>query len=272
MLMLRENEDDDDWDHLHELDPIESSSSWTEPINLLAQQGPLLNQHDGGQKISDAITYGPRFCQLFQDYSSTLPVPVNTDRHLMSLYLEHLVPFCNWARQNDAQIASIRTTLLENEYLRPEVRNGIAVVLVYTFSAVKALQRPNLDMFQTLQDGEFGLAIVNKISMKIYNDPFTYLAFLKTCISSLIDAGTIPDNERVNQAKRGKTVVENREEIEAFGQIMNILVGLLDARNNAGAQQLVMYISLHWQQRAKVRRRNDRTIDCPLTCNRTPWC
>ena len=94
--------------------------------------------HDsGGPKVSDAITYGPRFCQLFQEFSSTLSAPINTDRHLMALCTEYLVFFCNWARESEAQIASIRATLLENDYLRPEVRNGIVVVLIYTFAAMK---------------------------------------------------------------------------------------------------------------------------------------
>jgi len=96
-------------------------------------------------------------------------------------------------------------------------------------------------MFQTLMDAETGFAINNKFSIRIYNDPLSYMAFLKvrrqgrrappassvdryitslslvtltpqTSISALIDAGAIPDNERVNQPKRGKTcTVENRE-------------------------------------------------------------
>ena len=78
------------------------------------------------------------------------------------------------------------------------------------------------------------IGIVNKTSLKIYNDPFNYFSFLKCCLSGmnrayscliyniciyihiyifiiysssllinlskgLIDAGKIPENERVNQ-------------------------------------------------------------------------
>ena len=209
--------------------------SWYVPQS--APVAAAAGNHDynnNGGKVSDAVTYGPRFCHIFNEFSATIPVPVNTDRHLMSLCLDYLIPFCQWSRKSDAQVNSIHTTLLNNDYLRPEVRNGIVVVLMYTFAAVKAIKDPTHDMFHTMQDADTGLAIVNKFSLKIYNDPLQYLSFLKTCISALIDAGTIPDNERVNQPKRGKVAVENKEEIDAFEQIKSMLVALLDAGNNAG--------------------------------------
>ena len=218
-------------------DDIGSMESWYVPQLADAPAAAAAIYHDqnnNGGKISDAVTYGPRFCHIFNEFSATIPVPVNTDRPLMSLCLDYLIPFCSWARKSDAQVNSIHTTLLNNDYLRPEVRNGIVVVLMYTFAAVKAIKDPTHDMFHTMQDAETGLAIVNKFSLKIYNDPLQYLSFLKTCISALIDAGTIPDNERVNQPKRGKVAVENREEIDAFEQIKNMLITLLDAGNHAG--------------------------------------
>jgi len=117
--------------------------------------------HDtGGPKVSDAITYGPRFCQLFQEFSSTLSVPINTDRHLMALCAEYLVAFCKWARESEAQIASIRATLLDNDYLRPEVRNGIVVVLIYTFSAMKVRTSPGAHVDPPTTPHPFHLARV----------------------------------------------------------------------------------------------------------------
>ena len=204
-------------------------------------------------KLSDALIYGPRFCQVFREYTETLGKPVNVDRHLMSLCTEHLVPFCKWARENEAKTTSIRGTLLEFDYLRPEVRNGIVMVIIYTFASIKATRESGLDMFITLQDTEKGLGIANKFSLKIYNDPFMYLSFLKISISALIDAGAIPDNERINQPKRNKAMVENKEELDAYDQIQKRLVSLLDSGDNAGAKHIVLLITNYWQQRAKVR-------------------
>jgi hypothetical protein len=207
-------------------------------------------------KLSDAITFGPRFCQLFHEYTQNLDRPVDTDRHLMSLCTEHLVPFCKWARENEAKASNIRATLLEYDYLRPEVRNGIVMVIIYTFASIKAVSGVNADMFTTLQDAERGLGIANKFSLKIYNDPFMYLSFLKISISALIDAGAIPDNERVNQPKRNKVMVENKEELDAYDQIQKRLVSLLDAGDNAGAKHIVLLMTNYWQQRAKVKQKN----------------
>lgn len=203
-------------------------------------------------KVSDAFTYGPRFCQLFREYTVATNKTVNVDRHLMSLCTEHLVPFCKWARENEAKTNSIRATLLEYDYLRPEVRNGIVMVIIYTFASIKATRETGTDMFMTLQDPDRGLGIANKFSLKIYNDPFMYLSFLKITISALIDAGAIPDNERVNQPKRNKVMVENKEELEAYDQIQKRLLGLLDSGDNAGAKYVVLQITNYWQQRSRV--------------------
>ena len=160
-------EDDNNWDTISHLGSIETgaiSSTWQISSATAAAPPPKWNHfdpehrnsNDGGPKISDAITYGPRFCQIFKEYTSTLPVPVNSNRHLMSLCTDHLIPFCKWARETEAQATSIHATLLDHDYLRPEVRNGIVIVLIYTFAAVKALKDTNLDMFRTLEDTESG--------------------------------------------------------------------------------------------------------------------
>ena len=161
---------DDNWDTISHLGSIETgafSSSWQiHPSSAAAPKAKgnhfdqdlrKENNNDGGAKISDAITFGPRFCQIFKEYTSTLPVPVNSNRHLMSLCTDHLVPFCKWARETESQATSIHATLLDHDYLRPEVRNGIVIVLIYTFAAVKALKDTNLDMFRTLEDTESGM-------------------------------------------------------------------------------------------------------------------
>lgn len=218
-------------------------------LHRVAEQQP---EDPDETKVSDALTYGPRFCQLFREYTQTLSKPVNIDRHLMSLCTEHLVPFCKWARENEAKTTNIRATLLEYDYLRPEVRNGIVMVIIYTFASIKATRESGTDMFMTLQDTEKGLGIANKFSLKIYNDPFMYLSFLKISISALIDAGAIPDNERVNQPKRNKVMVENKEELDAYDQIQRRLISLLDSGDNAGAKHAVSLMTNYWQQRAKV--------------------
>jgi hypothetical protein len=208
-----------------------------------------------GPKVSDAITYGPRFCELFDAYSKTLSGPIDVSRHLMSLCVDNLIPFCKWARESEMQLSYIRATLLEYDYLRPEVRNGIVMVLIYTFASKRATHDPalELDMFMTLQDAEMGLGIANKFSLKIYNDPFLYLSFLKISISALIDAGAIPENERLNHPRRCKVQSENREELLAFAQLQRMLVGYLDSKDNASARSMMQTIDHYWQQRAKVR-------------------
>jgi hypothetical protein len=203
------------------------------------------------KKISDAQIYGPRFCVLFDNYCKKLGITIDIRRHLMSLCFEHLVSFIKWARENDAQVQWIQSTLLENDCLRPEVRNGVVIVLIYTFASIKATLDPNWDMFSTLQDSEQGLGIANKFSLKIYNDPFFYLIFLKTSISALIDAGVLPDNERQNQPKRSKVPYQNREEIQSFQRIQKMVIDALDSGNIVGAKGLVADISNFWQQRGK---------------------
>jgi hypothetical protein len=207
------------------------------------------------KKISDAQTYGPRFCAIFDQYQRKCQLNIDIRRHLMALCTEHIITFIKWARESDQQITWISQTLFENDYLRPEVRNGVVMVLIYTFASIKAtLEEIGLtDMFLTLQDNEQGLGIANKFSLKIYNDPFNYLSFLKTSISGLIDAGLIPDNERQNQPKKANKVqYQNKEEIIAFQRIQKVLVELLDHGNNAAAKAMVNHITTFWQHRGKV--------------------
>jgi hypothetical protein len=205
------------------------------------------------KKVSDALTYGPRFCEVFHTFCRKQNITIDITRHLMSLCLDYLVSFINWARESEEQVAWISNMLYDYDYLRPEVRNGIVMVLIYTFASIKATSMENMDMFTTLQDPDYGLGIANKFSLKIYNDPFCYLSFLKFSISSLIDAGAIPDNERQNQpVKKGKSSTINEDEVNAFHKMKDKLLNYLDSDNIAEAKGFVQIISTHWQLRGKV--------------------
>lgn len=150
-------------------------------------------------EISVPKVYQPKFVQVFNKYCETLDKPIDLSNHLMSICLEHLISFSSWARESAARSLWIKTALDDNIDLRPEVRNGLSMILIYCVSAARADQIPDSDMFLVLQETEAGLGIVNKTSLKIYNDPYSYFDFLKSCISGLIDAGKIPENERQNQ-------------------------------------------------------------------------
>jgi hypothetical protein len=136
------------------------------------------------QGVSTAHAYGPKFIEVFQGYCTFVQTPVGITNHLMSCCLDHLVAFSCWMREDTGRSDWVRQCLDDNVDLRPEVRNGLAMILVYGFSAAKAAEDPSdgQDMFSVLQDSETGLGIVNKTSLKIYNDPFQYFAFLKCCL------------------------------------------------------------------------------------------
>jgi hypothetical protein len=212
------------------------------------------NDNPDKKKISDTVIYGPRFCLLFDSYCAKYSLKIDTSKHLMSLCSENLVQFVNWVRESDQQMTWVSNTLYDYDYLRPEVRNGIVMIVIYTFAAIKATRDPsNMDMFTTLQDVNEGLAIANKFSLKIYNDPLLFLTFLKTSISALIDAGVIPDNERQNQPKRTRVTVENKEEHAAYLEIVRRITALLDTGDLAGAKNIVQHVTSYWQVRGKVR-------------------
>jgi hypothetical protein len=145
-------------------------------------------------------TFEPKFFQVFLKYSQYISQQsIQTTGHLMAICLENLIPFCCWARENNTRISWIKKALDEHADLRPEVRNGLSMILIYSFGTAKASSIEGLDMFTALQDADDGLGIVNKTSLKIYNDPIFCYGFLKSCMSGLIDAGKIPENERTNQ-------------------------------------------------------------------------
>lgn len=215
----------------------------------------MMGMNSEKKKVSDAITYGPRFCEIFYRYCEDMKQTIDTKRHLMSLCIDNLIPFICWARDTEDRVRWMSSLLFESDYLRPEVRNGIVIVLIYTFSSIKASHAGVGDMFTVLQDNDDGLGIANRFSLKIYNDPFGYLSCLKFSISSLIDAGAIPENERLNKPfKKGtsKPLPVNQEEIQAFQKVKNRIAGLLDQQQVSEAKALVQVITTHWQFRGNV--------------------
>lgn len=215
------------------------------------------NEVAKGSEYSITRFFEPKFLVLFTKYSEAIKQPIDLSRHLMSLCLDHLVSFSCWARENAIRSQWIKTNLEDNTDLRPEVRNGLAMILIYVFSSAqsrlgKDSQNNSIDMFAVLQDADNGLGIVNKTSLKIYNDPFCYFNFLKSCISGLIDAGKIPENERQNQPKKPKRQTENKEEVFAYMQLKGLLVALLSNGEVMVARAKVQQVMTIWQQKSKV--------------------
>lgn len=222
-------------------------------------------------KASDAQVYGPRFCKIYSEFNKFLNDSIDPRRHLMSLCIDYISPFCKWARSSDTQMEWIKDLLLSHESLRVEVRNGIVMVLIYTFASIKATIITSADMFSTLQDNDAGLGIANKFSLKIYNDPFFYLSFLKFIVSGLIDAGICPSNERLSLSKKSRVEKsEKGDESEAFNRIRTRLIGLLDSDDNKTARIVVENINQLWLQGGKVIRNRKFVSALPLlTIDRT---
>lgn len=203
-------------------------------------------------KVSDSITYGPRFIQIFDAFQQTIDHTIDLRRHLFCLCIEYMIPFITWAR-GPAQ-SFIKGTLLENDYTRCEVRNGIVIVIIYTFAATQARGIPGSDMFITLQDSVNGLGIANKISLKIYNDPLFFLTFLKTTVTCLISSGAIPDNERVNQRRKAEEVFENKSELDAFHSLKALLIQTFEMKKLDLGLECVKQVTQLWDNKTKTQR------------------
>lgn len=139
---------------------------------------------------ADGLGFEPRFHAVFLQYVQHHPgIMIDPSQPLLRMCLDNLIPFCCWTRDNPTTSAWVRNALFESVDLRPEVRNGIALVLIYTFSAAKAaVKTNNMSMFSILQDPEDGFGIVNKTSLKVYNDPYNCFAFIKVLLVSPIIA------------------------------------------------------------------------------------
>lgn len=202
----------------------------------------------GGKKISDAVTFGPRFCELFHSFCAENALSIDVHRHLFALILEHLVAFVRWVRRDEHQVAEVNNLLFNCDYLRPETRNGVIMVVIYMFAAIKSTVLPNADMFSVLVHDEYGLGIANRFSLKIYNDPFCFLAFLKFAVSALIDCGTLPENDRQNTVvKVSKARAEDAVERECFLQIQSEILAALGQNDVPRAKRIVEYIANYCQ-------------------------
>lgn len=223
-----------------------------------------MNARDAGDiedtnevQVSTQVFYEPKFLQIFSVFRNAHAINSSMNRHIFSLCLDYLIPFGCWARESDSTILWIKLILEDNYDTRPEVRNGLSMIIMYSFAAAKAdCVREGQNMFTVLQDTEGGLGIVNKTSLKIYNDPFLYFGFLKNCITGLIDGGIIPENERVNQPKKARKCPENKDELSAFYKLREIFVTLLDSGDRMQVEHKIRQISTVWQHCYKTIRNN----------------
>jgi hypothetical protein len=180
----------------------------------------------------DIAEFELKFYEIYERYISEAAISVDLSSHLFCICLDQLIMFCVWARKSEEQSDIIHKILNENPDLRPEVRNGLALVLIYTFSSAKKKSLGSVrNFFRVLQDSESGLGIVNKTSLRNHNDPFQYLAFIKvnhcTCYKLSITnfivlylwAHTCSRNPRKREAPKDSNIKEitiNREITRCF--------------------------------------------------------
>eukprot|EP01038_Epipyxis_sp_PR26KG_P007797 gene7797-10592_t len=222
-----------------------------------------------GRTTSITKIYEPKFLKIFEQYIQN--VGVDDSMHLLSLSLQHLCSFCRWARESNDRNTWINKMLNNNIDLRSEVRNGLAKILIYCLSSFKSSKLKDTDFFMVLQDSVHGLGIVNKTSLKIYNDPYKYFDFIKTCLSGLIDAGLVPENERQNQPKKPKHVEENIEEFAAFNQMKDILTAMIKNDKKSTAKFKIEQILDIWQHGHKNIRAKRFVVAVSILNDREPW-
>jgi hypothetical protein len=157
--------------------------------------------------------YEPKFYSIYLKYldhltatttsstnsTSSNSTLVDLTQHLFMICLEHLIPFSCWLRKSEEVSSWIKSILNDHEDFRPEVRNGVSMLIIYCFSTAKSKLYPKSNSFMILENEDIGLGIVNKTSLRIYNDPYNYLQFIKQCITGLIKAGIVPENEKSNR-------------------------------------------------------------------------
>ena len=178
--------------------PIDSyhSSHHPAPTPPPQQQQVYHNLHSNGHHhhhhaSEDILNFEKIFFIIYQHYISELSLThsINLSENMLSLCLNNLLPFCCWARKDSLKSECLHKLLLDNADLRPEVRNGIALIIIYVFASAKehleTTDHP-LDMFGVLQDTYRGLGIVHKTSLRIYNDPLNYFSFIKVTITPLL--------------------------------------------------------------------------------------
>ena len=84
-------------------------------------------QKDGGLGESLQAYYTPKFMEIFKAYEHDTKI-VDIGKNLLIICLENVIEFSTWARESIARSTWIRTTLEDHPDLRPEVRNGLALI------------------------------------------------------------------------------------------------------------------------------------------------
>eukprot|EP01035_Chromulina_nebulosa_P017942 gene17942-23566_t len=189
-------------------------------INIQRPDPNEFANDEEGKPISTPQIYEPKFLEIYNAYKrDRSPIDLNT--HLLALSIEHLIPFCCWARDSYSKCNWIRTTLQDNVDLRPE----------------------NSDMFLTLQDSESGL-----------------------------DAGAIPENERLNQPKKPKRQSENKEELTAYLQLKSMVITMVLRNEIIPLRSKIQQILSVWLNRNKgMRSRKFSTALNILAGNSGPY-
>lgn len=188
--IMEQEKDDEDID-------IQYNKNWEQSQATTNPTKTIIDTYYN-ETLSTSKLFQPKFCDVYDNFILRSKEKIDLSTHLLSLCLNYLISFCCWARESNARSIAVHKMLDNNVDLRPEVRNGLSMILIYCFSAAIAREFSS-EMFTVLQDSATGLGIVNKTSLRVYNDPYNYFNFIKSCISGLIDAGAIPENERLNQ-------------------------------------------------------------------------
>ena len=199
--------------------------------------------------------YQPKFLEVYASYmiylrSNSLVIPVH--EHLFATCIEHMVTFCVWARNSPESSNWIFHTLLQNQDLRPELRNGLTMILLYTFASAHAKTLGDgSDFFKVIMDNTIGLGIIHKTSLRVYNDPFSFFIFLKLSITGLIECGTLKENERVSQSnpKTRRRHFEVESEFASFMEMKKLLVDLSKSNLNV-LKAKIDEIMLIWQNKS----------------------
>ena len=159
-----------------------------------ASRDQLLQSGQMHNEKSMVELFEPKFLQIFEEYKEhqlASGLPFLQGPHLLGTCLENVVNFSIFARKNTSSSERIHEILMQNQDLRPELRNGLSMILIYTFAAGQSAQfsmnnnrsgqfnSKCTDMFAVLQDHDYGLGIMHKTALRIYNDPYFYYAFLK---------------------------------------------------------------------------------------------
>ncbi len=121
--------------YYYEMNNNNSNSNADNDVITTVRTSSGNNALPGGQPPTISNIYEPKFLEIFNTYAKfassyepNLDLSNPASQHLMTLCLNNLLPFSNWARETTTS-SYIRATLFENPDMRPEVRNGLALIL-----------------------------------------------------------------------------------------------------------------------------------------------